>query len=208
MDSLVAILTELFRTYGYLAVFIGVMLENAGIPLPGETVLLFAGFQAAQGDFAISLVIVLAAFGAVLGDNFGYWLGSIGGRPFVERYGRYVFVTAARVDVAERYFQRYGPVTVYFARFIAGLRVFGALVAGISHMHYRTFFTYNLLGAVSWATVMGLLGYFLGHSWRALIATVKRIDLALAVFLGVVVAGILLRRWLEKRRAATLEKEK
>lgn len=204
MDGPISSLLGFFHTYGYLTLFFGVMFENAGIPLPGETILLLAGFLAWRGELAIALVIAVAACGAVLGDNLGYWLGSIGGRPLLERYGRYAFLTARRIQTAERYFARYGAATVYFARFIAGLRVLGAFLAGVSHMHYPKFFVFNLLGAISWATAMGLLGYFLGHSWQALVADVKRIDFALAIAAALIIIFIVIRRWIARKREKRL----
>jgi membrane protein DedA with SNARE-associated domain len=201
MENLLPTLVNLFRAYGYPLVFFGVMLENAGIPLPGETIVLLAGFSAFQGHLALAWVIVLAALGASTGDSLGYWLGSRGGRPFLERFGRYLLITPARLAAAERYFQRHGPPTVFLARFIAGLRVLGAFLAGVSHMPYAAFLTYNLLGAATWATAMGLAGYYFGHGWRALTAVVKRLDLALFIVAALVVGWLLFRRWQAGRRS-------
>lgn len=201
MESAVSVLLGLFRTYGYALVFFGVMLENAGIPLPGETIVLLAGFLAYQGHLALLPVIALAALGASIGDSFGYWFGARGGRPLLERYGKYVFLTPARLAAAERYFQRHGPPTVFLARFVAGLRVLGAFLAGVSHLPYLTFLTYNLLGAITWATAMGLLGYFFGHGWRQLMASVKRLDLALLVVAVLWAGWAVLGRWRARRDA-------
>jgi membrane protein DedA with SNARE-associated domain len=148
---------SLFTVYGYPIVFFGVMLENAGIPIPGETILLAAGFFAAHGHFSLPLVIFIAAAGAVLGDNLGYLAGRRLGRPFIERYGRYFWLPPRRIAAAERFFERYGNRAIVFARFISGVRVFAAIFAGISRMRWRTFVLYNATGALLWATAISLL---------------------------------------------------
>ena len=180
---------ELFLRYGYLVVFLGVMLENAAIPVPGETILLAAGFFAAQGQLDIVLVISVAIVGAILGDNCGYLLGRKAGRPFLNRYGRWLFLTPAKLDGLQEFFRAHGEKTILVARFIAGLRVVASLLAGISHMHWWRFLAYNAAGAILWATAMGSLGYFFGESWQLLGAWVGRGGL---VVLGTVIIGALL----------------
>ena len=155
---------SLVAQYGYLIVFFGVLLESTGVPLPGETILLTAGALAQQGHLYLGDAIVFGILGAVVGDQIGYWVGREGGRPFVLRWGRYVLVTTEHLAQAERFFSRHGGKAVFLARFVAGLRVFGALVAGISRMRWRTFFFYNALGGMLWATAAVTVGYLLGGS--------------------------------------------
>jgi membrane protein DedA with SNARE-associated domain len=144
------------------------MLENAGIPVPGETILLAAGFFAAQGHFTLWKVMGIAAIGAVLGDNAGYWIGHKLGRVTLERYGRYVGLTHARVAHMDRFFSAHGNKTILVARFITGLRVFAALLAGASRMPWAAFAVYNMLGAVLWSLAISLAGFFFGRSWDVL----------------------------------------
>ncbi|MBA2533552.1 MAG: DedA family protein, partial [Rubrobacter sp.] len=125
--------------YGYLIVFFGVMAESAGVPLPGETILIASGILAEQSKLDLGAVILFGTLGAVTGDQIGYWVGRKGGRPFVLRWGRYVKITPERLAGAERFFARHGGKAVFFARFFSGLRVFGALVAGVSRMRFGTF---------------------------------------------------------------------
>ncbi|MDX6381668.1 MAG: hypothetical protein QOI57_2692 [Rubrobacteraceae bacterium] len=155
---------SLLAQYGYLIVFFGVMLESAGVPLPGETILIAAGILAQQGRMDVGDAILFGILGAVVGDQIGYWVGREGGRPFVLRWGRYVLITPGRLARAEKFFEQHGGKAVFFARFVAGLRVFGALTAGISRMRWHTFFFYNALGGACWATVVVLAGYLLGGS--------------------------------------------
>src|SRR5579859_3494725 len=165
---------SLFGRYGYFALFGGVFLENIGIPIPGETVLLAAGFLAKQHALHLPYVIAVAAIAAICGDNVGYWIGKRGGRRFVERRGKYVGLTPKRLARVEDYFQRYGPRTIFFARFISGLRVFAALTAGISNVPWRLFVLYQASGAICWAAVIGTLGYLFGQSWHLLERSVGR----------------------------------
>src|SRR5260370_24622999 len=134
--------------YGYWAVFFGVMLENVGVPVPGETILLVAGYFASTGEFNIALVMIIAASGAVVGDNVGFAIGHHYGRGFLLRVGRFFFLTPKRLEHMESYFERHGNKTILVARFITGLRVFAALLAGASRkMPWRVFFLYNMAGA-------------------------------------------------------------
>jgi membrane protein DedA with SNARE-associated domain len=157
-------LLHLVGQYGYLAVFFGVMLESAGVPLPGETVLLASGALAHEGILDPGDALLFGILGAVTGDQIGYWVGRKGGRPFVLRWGRYVFITPERLGRAQIFFDRHGGRAVFLARFVAGLRVFGALVAGISRMPWGRFALYNVLGGSLWATAAVSLGYFLWAS--------------------------------------------
>src|SRR5215213_8053308 len=155
---------SLIEHYGYLVVLFGVMLESTGVPLPGETILLAAGVLVQRGHLDLGDTIAFGILGAVLGDQIGYWVGREGGRPFVLRWGRYLFITPGRLGRAEAFFERHGGKAVFLARFFSGLRVFGALVAGISRMRWGTFLIYNALGGAVWATAVVLVGYFLGSS--------------------------------------------
>jgi membrane protein DedA with SNARE-associated domain len=194
-------LLSYFEQYGYWVVFFGVMLENAGVPVPGETILLAAGFVAAKGQFNLWAVMAIATVGAVLGDNAGYFIGRNIGRATLERYGRYVALTRARIVHMEKFFASHGDKTILVARFITGLRVFAALLAGSSRMQWRTFALYNMMGAVMWSVAITLAGFFFGRSWELLERWIRGAGLiALAAAVLIVITMILLRR--RKRRAA------
>lgn len=179
-------IVQFFDRYGYVVIFFGVMLENAGIPVPGETILLAAGFWAYRGGFSLPVVMTVAATGAILGDNLGFALGRRFGIDLVRRYGRYLFITDRRLAKVHRYFERHGNKTVFFARFISGLRVLCALVAGLVRMRWPTFLFYNATGALVWSVVIALIGYFFGHSWDALETWMGRTSL---IILIIVVGG-------------------
>jgi membrane protein DedA with SNARE-associated domain len=178
---------SLIGRYGYLIVFLGVMLEGVGIPLPGETVLITAGAVAHRGSLTLWETMVVGGLGAVMGGQAGYLVGRFGGRPFVLRWGRYAFITPERLDRAERFFEQHGASAVFLGRFITGLRVFGALVAGMSRMSWQKFTLYSVLGGVVWATAAVALGYFLWASIGLVEHWIGRISLLLAAALVLVV---------------------
>ena len=185
--------------YGYWAVFFGVMLENAGVPVPGETILLIAGYFAATGEFHLLLVMLVAATGAVIGDNIGFAIGHHYGRSMLLRFGRFVFLTPKRVQQMENYFERHGNKTILVARFITGLRVFAALFAGASKMPWRVFVVYNVAGAMLWSVVITLLGYLFGQSLPLLVKWVGRSGTILLI--AAVVSAIIVWRIRKFRRS-------
>ncbi len=162
--NILQLLQNALQIAGYPAVVVFVMIESSGIPFPGETMLLLASFYAAvNGSLQIPLVIACAALGAILGDNIGYYAGKTGGKALITRYGHYVFVKPEHLERAEKFFTRHGDKTVFFGRFVAVLRAWAAFLAGVNHMHWRTFFIYNAAGGIIWATLFGCLGYFAGR---------------------------------------------
>ena len=188
-DSL-QMIEQYMLAYGYWAVFFGVMLENAGVPVPGETILLIAGYFASTGKFHLGLVMLIAATGAVIGDNIGFAIGHHYGRNVLLRVGRFFFLTPKRFAHMENYFERHGNKTILVARFITGLRVFAALLAGASKMPWRVFIVFNVAGAVLWSVVITTLGYLFGQSLPLLVKWVGRsgtILLISAIVIGIVV---------------------
>ena len=194
MDTVESILS-LAAQYGYLIVFFGVMLESAGLPVPGETILVASGVLTQQGHLDLGDAVLFGILGAVIGDQIGYWVGREGGRPFVLKWGRYVRITPERLARAEGFFARHGGKAVFLARFVTGLRVFGALVAGISRMHWRTFFFYNALGGAVWVATVVFAGYFLGGSIQVLTRWMGRASVLLGILLALALAFYLSYRW-------------
>ena len=187
---------ELFARYGYAVVFFGVFLENTGLPVPGETALLAGAALSRSGRLSLPWVIVTAIAGAILGDNLGFLIGRRGGRALVERFGPRVGLTRDRLLQFDRFFDRHGAKTVFIARFVTGLRVFGALLAGTSGLSWGRFLLYNSTGAIAWATTFGGVGYMLAYSWQTLELWIGRSGLVLLA--AIVIAGLL--TVLHKRR--------
>lgn len=156
--------THLVEVSGYPLLFLVVMAESSGVPVPGETGLITAAILASQHKLQIELVIPLAAAGAIIGDNIGYMIGRKGGRWLLERPGRFHHQRLRALQDGEAFFERHGPKAVFFGRFLLGLRVWASWLAGATHMHWRSFFLWNALGGIVWATAVGLVAYFVGHT--------------------------------------------
>ncbi len=198
-NSIFQMLSDFFARYGYWVVFLGVMLENIGVPIPGETVLLFAGFLAYQGKIHILPAILIAIAGATTGASLGYLIGRYGGSSVVNRFLRRFPRLRKRYDDAQKMFLKYGQWAVFAARFITGLRVFAGIVAGVLRMPFSIFLFFSFTGAVCWALVIGYVGFLFGSNWGRLVNFVGRMDrLALAIIGGCAV--VLLLVYLLRRR--------
>jgi membrane protein DedA with SNARE-associated domain len=157
-------MTSLVHHYGLIALFLIVMLESGGVPLPGETALVAAGVFASQGELNIVEVIAVAAAAAIIGDNLGYWAGRTGGRKLLER-SKFLSRWMDRVlPWAEGFFHRHGAKTIFIARFFSVLRVTAAWMAGVSRMPWLKFLAWNAAGGICWAVLVGLVAYYLGHA--------------------------------------------
>ena len=155
----------LIADYGLWAVFFIVALECAGIPLPGETALLSAAiFAGATGDLAITEVIVVAATAAIIGDNIGFWIGRRYGLPLIQRYGHLIRLDSRRLALGDLLFERHGPSIVFFGRFVAFLRIFAALLAGVHRFGWAPFLVFNAAGAIVWALSFGMAGFLFGDA--------------------------------------------
>ncbi|HEY8304210.1 MAG TPA: DedA family protein [Solirubrobacteraceae bacterium] len=188
--------THLVETFGYPLLFLVVMAESSGVPVPGETGLIAAAVAASQGKLQIELVIPIAALAAIAGDNIGYQIGRKGGRWLLERPGRFHSQRRQVLTTGEPFFEHHGPKAVFFGRFLLGLRVWASWLAGATHMRWRSFFLWNAIGGICWATAIGLLAYFLGKAAGNAIQTFGFFGLA-AVLL---VAGGMLAAHLRHRR--------
>jgi membrane protein DedA with SNARE-associated domain len=175
---------HLIEASGYPLLLVLVVAESGGIPVPGETALIVGGVLASQGKLQIELVIATAACAAILGDNLGYLIGRKGGRWLLERPGAFHRQRLEVLEMGEPFFARHGPKAVFFGRFILGLRTWASWLAGANHMRWRTFFLWNALGGIGWATGIGLLAYYLGRSAGNLITTFGIFGLLAVLVLG------------------------
>ncbi|HSZ69374.1 MAG TPA: DedA family protein [Solirubrobacteraceae bacterium] len=191
---------HLVEVAGYPLLILLVMAESGGIPVPGETALIVGGVLASQGQLKIGFVIAAAAAGAIVGDNIGYQIGRRGGRWLLERPGPFYAHRLRVLAMGGPFFERHGPKAVFFGRFILGLRTWASWLAGANHMRWRTFFMWNALGGICWATGVGLIAYFLGTSAGNLITSFGIYGL-IAVLIAAVSAFVWHRR---HRRAQAL----
>ena len=154
---------KLAHQYGYWAVFLGIAIENMGIPLPGETITLVGGFLAGSGELSYWWVLASAIAGAVLGDNFGYWLGRFGGWQLLVKVGKIFRIEEMQLELARERYSKNAAQAVFWGRFITLLRIFAGPLAGISQMPYKQFLLCNLGGATVWSAVIVSLSFFLGQ---------------------------------------------
>jgi membrane protein DedA with SNARE-associated domain len=181
-------------SYGYLAVAGFVLLEDFGVPVPGETILIMGAVYAGTGRLNILLVGLIGFIAAVTGDNIGFAIGHFGGRRLVERFGRYILLTPERLDKATGFFERQGGKIVAVARFIEGLRQANGIIAGISGMHWAKFLAFNALGAALWVAVWTSVGYFSGSHISTIYNDATRYDTYLAIAVGVLILAYVARR--------------
>lgn len=197
-------LNSFLASYGYLTVFVGLLLESAGLPLPGETLLLSASaFAARQPNLHIYWIGPIAILAASTGDNAAYWMGRRGGRPLLHRYGQAFRIGPGTIQRGEDFMRKHGPLAVFFARFIAGLRVVNGLLAGSLEMEWSRFFFFNLLGAICWVSVICSVGFLFGDRLPWIIHVVGRTGLLFLCVIGVVLIAYWFVRKLKTSKAAS-----
>ena len=186
--------------YGYLAVGGLILLEDFGVPVPGETVLILAAVYAGAGRLNIWLVALIGFLGAVAGDNVGFAIGHFGGRPLIERWGRYILLTPERLDKATDFFERRGGGIIIIARFVEGLRQANGIVAGTTGMHWARFLLFNSIGAALWVGVWSSIGYFSGSHIDSIYSTATRYSVYFGIAVGVLLIGYIAWRVRRSRR--------
>jgi membrane protein DedA with SNARE-associated domain len=195
----VGLLSPYILSYGYWVAFFGMMLENAGIPVPAETALIICSFFAGQGVLKIWYVISVAILGDVIGDNIGFCIGRFGGRPMVEKYGRYIGLGRDKLDAMEALFKQKGGRTVFTAHFFATTRIATALISGISHMHYPRFLVFNIAAAVMFVTGVAGITFFFGKNLEATLHFFHLFRIVCLV-IAVLLATSFLYRFYQKRK--------
>jgi membrane protein DedA with SNARE-associated domain len=187
--------TAIVDALGYPAAGLGILIESAGVPFPGEALLLAAAAWAAARNHSIVLVILFGFLGSVAGADIGYYLGHRGGRPFLERFGHLFRIRPEHIARAELFFARHGDKAVLAARFILGLRTWGSMLAGMAHMPFWRFQLLSALGGLAWATAVGVAGYLLGSNLALITTVIGDIGIGgLVVVVLIVVIAVLARR--------------
>ena len=195
------VVTQWVAHYGFVIVAAFLFLESAGVPAPGETALITAAALAGRGTLSIVAVIIAGCVGTVAGGHAGYWLGAREGRSLVTRYGRWVFLTPERMHRTEQVFARHGGKTIFLGRFVAFMRSFAGIFAGIVGMPLRTFAIYNAAGGIVWVSTFSAVGFAFGRNLPRLVRYVGRVSLIVAILVAVVVGVIFVWRWFERNRS-------
>ena len=158
-------LENLYRTMGYGGVCLAMAIESANIPLPSELIMPMAGWMVSRGEFDLFLVALVGAIGNLLGSIASYWLGALGGRPFLQRYGRYLLISPHDLETGDRWFARYGEPIAFFSRLLPVVRTFISLPAGIARMHFGRFCLYTFMGSFPWSLMLAWAGMQAGDHW-------------------------------------------
>jgi membrane protein DedA with SNARE-associated domain len=191
--NILEFITQLISSWGYAGIFITMTLESALIPIPSEVVIPFAGFLAYMGEMNIWLIVLVSSLANVTGSIVAYEVGKYLGRGFIERYGKYVLLNMGHLQLIERWFDKYGSLTVLFCRMLPLVRTVNALPAGIGKMNFPKFCLFTFIGSIPWNLALVLVGYLLKENWNILEKYSLYIDI-LAVFVVVAVIFYIARR--------------
>jgi membrane protein DedA with SNARE-associated domain len=197
-------LSSPLQHFGVWAIGLLILLEDFGIPVPGETILIAGAVYAGAGRLNVVLVGVVAFFAAIIGDNIGFAIGHFGGRALALRWGKYVFLTEERLDKAERFFDRRGAIVITFARFVEGLRQANGIIAGISGMHWLRFLIFNAIGAALWVGTWVSLGYLAGNHIATIYHYITLYSYYVLIALAVLLAGYIVWHLRRRRRRRAL----
>lgn len=188
LSSISAWIIGVINTLGYGGVVLLMAIESANIPLPSEIIMPFSGFLVAQGKLNLFLVALAGAIGCVIGSIFSYWLGKIGGRPLIEKYGKYILISHHDLDTSEKWFLKHGEMMVFVGRLLPVIRTFISFPAGIAEMNFWRFVIYSFLGSLPWTLFLAYLGQKLGENWENLRTYFHGLDW---LILGLIIIGII-----------------
>jgi membrane protein DedA with SNARE-associated domain len=180
-------ITQFISSIGYAGVFILMTLESAALPVPSEVVMPFAGYLAYQGVFNLYLISILGALGCTAGSILSYYIGYKGGRPFIEKYGRYLFIESRHMQLAETWFNKYGDRAVFFSRLLPVVRTFISLPAGIGKYDLRKLVTFSFIGSLPWCFALAYVGFYLGPFWKNIIGFFNGLDIVVVVSIIIIV---------------------
>jgi membrane protein DedA with SNARE-associated domain len=188
------------RAGGYPVVLLLITLESTLVPIPSELVMPFAGFMAWKGEFSLPVILVINSVGAVVGSGICYWIGVVGGKPFLVNYGKYFLVRRHEIERTEAFFARHGKKTILIGRFLPVIRHIISVPAGIARMPLPGFFLQTFLGSTIWGGALILLGYYVGANWEALTSTLKRVDHVIGAILVLALVALGIRFVVRRRR--------
>jgi membrane protein DedA with SNARE-associated domain len=191
------------RSWGYYAVFVLMFFESACIPIPSEVTMVFAGFMVSKGIMNLWWVTAVGTMANVAGSIATYYIGAKGGRPLMEKYGKYVLISRKKLDTADRWFRRYGEWAVFISRLLPGVRTFISLPAGVARMNVGRFLFYTTIGCVPWCFMLTYIGFKMGENWEVVLDYYHRFEY---LILGLIVLAIivLVVLWAYRRRKSKI----
>ena len=199
MSQFTDVFLQFIDGWGYYAVAILMALENACIPIPSELILGFAGYMIYAGRMTFTMAMVAGMVGGMAGSYFAYYVGHYGGRPFVDRYGKYFFVKKSHVDIAQEWFDKYGIKAVFFSRMLPVVRTFISLPAGFAHVDMKKFFFYTFIGSLPWTALILFIGMMLGEGWKVMMEVGHEISLVVAAAI-VIICVVLYVQYKRKKK--------
>ena len=192
LSELARFITGVISNTGYTGIFLLMAIESACIPAPSEVIMPFSGFLVFSGQFNLHLVAIAGALGNVAGSWLAWWAGWKGGRPFIQKYGRYILISEHDLTVADRFFSRYGAATVFFSRMLPVIRTYISFPAGIARMPLAPFLLYTFIGALPWCYLLTYIGISLGERWESLRGYFREFDVLIA---AVLILGVIWYVW-------------
>jgi len=192
IEILAKFIIDTISTSGYLGIVILMGIEIACIPLPSEIIMPFSGYLVFRGDFELYRTGLAGAFGCVVGSVPAYYLGLYGGRPLVEKYGKYVLISHRDLDLADRWFERYGDWAIFFSRLLPVVRTFISFPAGVARMNFPRFVIYTFVGSFPWCLGLSYVGMKLGENWDTLGVYFHRFDIVIGILIAL---GVLYYVW-------------
>jgi membrane protein DedA with SNARE-associated domain len=204
LESFAQWIQDVVQALGYPGVFLFITLESTLVPIPSEIVMPFAGYMASQGKFSLPVILLINSTAALLGSGLCYGIGVVGGKPFLENYGKYFLVRQHDIAKTEAFFAKHGKKTILIGRFLPVIRHVISVPAGIARMPLPGFFLQTFLGSTIWGGALIMLGYTVGANWKTFSQPLKRVDLLIGALLvlGIVALGI---RFMVRRRRERLD---
>lgn len=195
IDILANFVVNTIDAIGYAGLFLLMLVESAGIPLPSEVIMPFSGFLVFENQMNFWAVTLIGAFGNLIGSLLAYWIGYYGGRPLIEKYGRYILISKHDLDLADRWFKNYGAATTFFGRVLPVVRTYISFPAGIARMNIAKFSIYTFLGALPWCAALTYAGVKMGANWELIREQLHNFDLAIVILIIVFIALCIWRRF-------------
>lgn len=191
VETIANFIISLIESTGYIGIFFTMVLESACIPLPSEIIMPFSGYVAWKGNLNLYLVVMAGALGNLVGSWIAYFVGIKGGRPFLEKYGKYIFITKKKLEMADKWFKRYGHEAVFISRVMPIVRTFISLPAGTAKMDLKKFSIYTFIGSIPWCYMLAYVGYSLGPHWKSVVEIFHKLDYIVAIGIVIVIIYII-----------------